>query len=257
MGNNVQHRYSLAIWMRAIKKNLYKTTGFLASLTVALLSACAIHGGVQSPCKVFDPDLIRGAYTGGCKEGLAEGYGEVRGEGGYRGDFRAGMKHGKGIKTMPNGDRYAGSFIEDYRHGRGVYIWSANGPWAGDRYEGEYLRDKRHGWGVFQWGSGDRYEGPWQDDLRMRASVMELRRAQAVEAAGRSAKVGMLVCSEVQVGLVNRQRMSGRIEQADGAVVQIRIIAVEDGVASYLGKAVKAGAMLSDKAAHWRHCGQN
>lgn len=231
--------------MKTIKKGSCKTTVLLVSLMVTLLPACAMHDGVQSPCKVFDPDLMRGAYTGGCKGGLAEGYGEVRGEGSYRGDFRAGMKHGKGIKTMPNGDRYAGSFIDGYRHGKGVYIWSASGPWAGDRYEGEYLRDKRHGWGVFQWGGGDRYEGPWQDDLRMGASVMELRRAQAVEAAGRSAKVGMLVCSEVQVGLANRQRMSGRVERVDGAVVQVRIIAVEDGVASYHGAMVKVGDMLT------------
>lgn len=237
--------------------DLYKTKGLLATLIVTLLSACAMHSGVQSSCKVFDPDLIRGLYTGGCKDGLAEGYGEVRGESGYRGDFLAGMKHGKGIKMMPNGDRYAGNFIEDYRHGRGVYIWSANGPWAGDRYEGEYLRDKRHGWGIYQWGSGDRYEGPWQDDLRMGLSVMELRRTQAGDAAARSSKVGALVCVEAQLGLVSRQRISGKIEQVDGVAMQIRIVAVEGGVASYLGRAVRAGDVLFDKATHWQLCGQN
>lgn len=244
--------------MKAIKQDFRRTLRVLM-LVVVIWSTpgCAMHGGIYQSCKVSDPDLAQGIYIGGCKDGLAEGYGEVNGVGSYRGGFRAGKKHGKGAKVMPNGDRYAGDFSDDYRHGRGVYIWGQNTPWAGDHYEGEYSWDKRHGWGVFQWESGDRYDGPWGDDLRMGASVMELRRMQAGEAAASSAKVGSLVCAEVQLGLANRQRMSGRVEQVDGAAVQIRIVAVEDGVASYLGKAVKAGDMLLDKAVHWRLCGQN
>lgn len=231
---------------------------YVPLLAAVLLSACAMPGGVQQPCKVHDPDLVQGVYNGGCKDGLAEGYGEVSsGAGSYRGDFRAGRKHGKGIKVMPNGDRYAGDFSDDYRHGMGAYVWGPDTPWAGDRYEGEYRYDLRHGRGMFQWGSGDRYEGPWQDDLRMGASVMELRRAQAAETAARSAKTGALVCSEAQLGLANRQRMSGRVEQINDAVVRIRIVAVEGGVASYLGRAVRAGDVLLDKAAHWQLCGQD
>ncbi|MDO8262566.1 MAG: hypothetical protein Q7T21_05005 [Gallionella sp.] len=157
-------------------------------LAVVLLSGCAMSGGTQQSCRVFDPDLAQGVYSGSCKDGLAEGYGEVSGAGSYRGDFLAGKKHGKGIKVMPNGDRYAGDFSDDYRHGQGVYVWGDKTPWAGDRYQGEYRRDLRHGWGVFQWGSGDRYEGKWRDDLRMGLSVMELRRAQAAEAAAKADK---------------------------------------------------------------------
>lgn len=226
-------------------------------VAASLLSGCAMSGSAQSSCRVFDPDLAQSVYTGGCKDGLADGYGVVSGAGSYRGDFRAGKKHGKGIKMMPNGDRYAGDFRDDYRHGKGAYVWGASTPWAGDRYEGEYRHDLRHGWGVFQWGSGDRYEGPWQDDLRMGPSVMELRRARAGEAAARSVKVGALVCIEAQLGLVNRQRMSGKIEEITSETVRVRIVAVEGGVASYSGGAVKAGDVLSDKAAHWQLCGQN
>ena len=233
-----------------------KLTRVLA-LAVVLLSGCAMTGGTQQSCKVLDPDLAQGAYRGGCKDGLADGYGEVSGAGSYRGDFQAGKKHGIGIKVMPNGDRYAGDFDDDYRHGKGSYVWSANGPWAGDRYEGEYHRDRRHGWGVFQWGSGDRYEGPWQDDLRMGSSVMETRRAQAAEAFGKSVKAGGQVCAEVQLGLVDRQRMRGKVESAAGENVLVRILEVEGGVASYQGRVVKAGDVLSDVAARWQPCGQN
>jgi len=160
-----------------LEKNL-----FVAAAVVLQLSGCALFGGAQQTCKVVDPDLAPGVYSGGCEDGLADGYGEVVGAGSYRGDFRAGRKHGKGIKTMPNGDRYAGDFSDDYRHGKGVYVWGDKTSWAGDSYEGEYRRDLRQGWGVYQWGNGDRYEGWWQDDLRMWMSVMEVRRALAAKA---------------------------------------------------------------------------
>ena len=242
--------------MKATELYLLKLVRMLV-LVVVPLSGCAMTGNVPQSCKVFDPDLAQGAYRGGCADGLADSYGEVAGAGSYRGDFQAGKKHGKGIKVMPNGDRYAGEFADDYRHGKGVYIWGEKTPWAGDRYEGEYRRDLRHGWGGFQWGSGDRYEGPWQDDLRMGPSVMELRRVLAAEASSRSVTAGALGWIEAQLGLVNRQRISGRVEQIDGEAVQVRIVAVEGGVASYRGKALRAGEVLSDKAAGWQLCGQN
>lgn len=161
----------------------------LPAAIALLLSGCALSGGAQQNCKVLDLYLAQGVYSGGCKDGLADGYGEVIGETSYRGGFRAGKKHGKGIKIMLNGDRYAGEFSDDYRDGTGIYIWGdKTKPWAGDYYEGEYRRDLRHGWGVFQRDTGDRYEGLWQDDSRMGFSVMEVRQAQAAEAAAKAGK---------------------------------------------------------------------
>ena len=90
-----------------------------------------------------------------------------------------------------------------------------------------------------------------------RQREMELRRVLAAEASARSVKAGALVCIEAQLGLVNRQRISGRVEQIDGETVQVRIVTVEGGVASYRGRAVNVGDVLSDKAASWQLCGQN
>lgn len=225
------------------------------TLAFSLLMGCVAVSSAADDCKVIDPDLAQGTYSGGCKNGWADGYGEVSGVSSYRGDFLAGKKHGKGVKVMPNGDRYAGNFSDDYRHGKGVYVWGANTRWAGDRYEGEYRRDLRHGWGIFQWGSGDRYEGPWQDDLRMGASVMELRRALAAEAAARSVKAGGEVCVDVPLGLVNRQRIRGKIDGGNSGTVRVRITEVEGGIASYQGNAVKIGDVITDAASHWQLCG--
>lgn len=152
---------------------------FFALLVASvLLSSCAFLGGAAVSCKVLDPDLAVGEYRGGCRDGLADGYGEVTGNSSYRGDFLAGRKHGKGIKSMPNGDKYAGEFASDFRHGKGTYVWGEKTPWAGERFEGTYRQDQRHGSGVYTWATGDRYEGPWENDLRMGFSVMETRRAQ-------------------------------------------------------------------------------
>lgn len=232
-------------------------SGRLDLAALGVLAGLAMAANALAECRVIDPDLALGKYAGGCKNGLADGYGEVSGASSYRGDFLAGKKHGKGIKVMPNGDRYSGDFSEDYRHGKGAYVWGENTPWAGDRYEGEYQRDLRHGRGIFQWGSGDRYEGPWQNDLRMGASVMELRRAQAAEVSARSVKTAGQVCAEAPLGLVNRQRIRGKVESGAGEHVQVRIIEVDGGIASYQGNAVKAGDLLTDAAVHWQLCGND
>lgn len=39
---------------------------------------------------------------------------------------------------------------------RGETIWVDK-----KRYVGEYLDDKKHGFGVFEWGNGKKYEGEW------------------------------------------------------------------------------------------------
>jgi len=238
-------------------------------LVALLLVGCSVFGSSPQSCKILDPDLAIGTYHGGCKDGLADGYGEVvlsaksgldekrDGTSIYRGDFLVGKKHGKGIKVMPNGDRYAGGFRDDYRDGQGTYVWGANTPWAGDRYEGEYRRDQRHGWGVFQWGSGDRYEGQWENDFRMGLSVMELRRAQAAEAVARSVKAGAMVCAAQQWDNTNTQRIRGTVEGVTNKMVQVLIVEVEGGMANYQGATLTTGSLLIDEVSHWRLCGQN
>ena len=210
----------------------------------------------QPSCKVVDPDLSPGTYSGGCRNGLADGYGEVAGTSTYTGGFRDGKKEGKGVKVMPNGDRYEGNFHDDYRDGHGVYVWGDKTPWAGDRYEGEYRRDMRNGWGIYQWNSGDRYEGEWKNDVRQGPSVMEQRRARAAEAAAKSLSPGAVVCAEQRWDNTNIQLIKAIVEGRDGDRVRVRISEIEGGFVVYQGRTLSAGEVFEDQAGHWQACKQ-
>ena len=107
---------------------------------------------------MLDPELQR-AYSGPCANGVAEGEGIASGLAEYRGAFKAGRKHGKGVKTWPNGDRYEGEFAADHKAGYGSYGWG-RGPWEGERYDGSFAADRREGYGIYWWPSGDVYAGP-------------------------------------------------------------------------------------------------
>ena len=196
------------------------------SVPVFLLLACSALGAPPAyaeGCKVFDPEL-QASYSGPCVKGLAEGEGMASGSAEYRGGFKAGRKHGKGVKTWPNGDRYEGGFVEDRKEGAGIYTWG-RGPWAGERYEGEYLADKRHGKGTYRWPTGDVYSGPWDNDriAGPGTPMMAARAKYEAEARAAVARVGQKVCREVPVGIGERDWVSGVVVELTEDKVAVRL----------------------------------
>jgi hypothetical protein len=190
---------------------------------VFLLVALAAPGALAQPCKVLDAE-IQGSYSGPCANGLAEGEGIAIGTAEYRGGFKAGRKHGKGVKTWKNGDRYAGDFVEDRREGHGAYSWG-DGPWKGERYEGDYLGDQRHGHGVYRWPTGDVYRGPWAADRPTGpgTEMMHARAKWAEEARAAVARKGQKVCREMTVGIGGRDWVRGQVMDIEGELVGVRI----------------------------------
>jgi hypothetical protein len=193
-------------------------TGYVPIFLLAL----ALSAQAQT-CRVLDVELQE-SYSGPCVEGLAEGYGSARGTARYEGGFRAGKKHGKGVKTWPNGDRYEGGFVEDRKEGAGIYTWG-RGPWAGERYEGEYAADKRHGKGTYRWPTGDVYSGPWDNDLIAGPGtpMMAARAKYEEEARAAVAKVGQKVCRELPVGIGERDWVSGVVVAVTEDKVGVRL----------------------------------
>jgi hypothetical protein len=201
-----------------------------AARILALLLGCAAAAyslcgvGAQATCRVLDPELA-GYYQGGCKDGLAEGYGVAKGTAEYQGYFHAGRKQGKGVKTWPSGDRYEGDFVDDRKQGIGTYTWSPNGPFAGQSYTGAWRNDRRNGYGVYRWPSGDHYAGQWVDDkiAGMPTPAMIARARAKTETLVAVTQPGVKVCRALQVGIAVRDWIRGVVTAVDADRIEVRI----------------------------------
>lgn len=174
-------------------------------------------------CGVLDPEL-QVTYAGPCKDGFAEGIGTAAGSAEYRGGFKAGRKHGAGVKTWPNGDRYEGEFVEDRREGHGIYRFG-RGPWAGERYDGDFLNDRRHGYGVYRWPTGDVYRGPWKEDIAIGppTPMMQARARYERQARAAVGKPGRKVCREAHIGIAMREWQPGVVVGLAGDELSVRV----------------------------------
>ncbi|XP_045473888.1 MORN repeat-containing protein 3-like [Harmonia axyridis] len=79
----------------------------------------------------------------------------------YRGDWKGGHMHGKGLRIFPDGSFYLGNFKWDKRSGYGQ-LWNKDCSF----YDGDWLLDKYHGEGMFIFQNGNRYEGEWENGLK-------------------------------------------------------------------------------------------
>jgi hypothetical protein len=199
-----------------------RVLALLACFTAAAL--LPLGAAAQTECRVLDPELF-GTYQGGCKDGLAEGYGEAKGTAEYRGGFRTGRKQGKGVKTWPSGDRFEGDFVDDRKEGTGKYSWSSRGASAGENYSGAYLNDRRQGYGVYEWPSGDRYAGQWTDDAiaGMPTRSMIARARAKTETLAAVGKPGVKVCRALLVGIAVHDWIRGEVIAVDADRIEVRI----------------------------------
>lgn len=102
-------------------------------------------------------DVFSGTYH----EGKPYGKGRYQWANGslYIGDFKNGLKSGKGRWQKGEGNLmtvYEGDYLNDKKHGYGVFRWP-----SGNYYEGEFCEDERHGKGRMVWTDGSEYEGDW------------------------------------------------------------------------------------------------
>jgi hypothetical protein len=225
----------------------------LACFAVAALLPLGASG--STACRVLDPELV-GVYRGGCKDGLAEGYGEAKGSAEYRGDFHVGRKQGRGVKTWPSGDRYEGDFVSDRKEGVGKYTWSSSGPAAGESYSGGYLNDRRNGYGVYQWPSGDRYAGQWADDaiVGMPTPSMIARARAKTETLAAVAKPGVKVCRALLVGIAVHDWIRGEVIAVNADRIEVRIDDPGQQPHEIGGKPLAKGMTPWFDASKWTPC---
>lgn len=70
------------------------------------------------------------------------GRGEIR----YEGQWRKGLRHGKGKMSFKSGGVYEGEFIKGYKCGWGRMTYP-----SGNYYEGEWAYEKKDGFGTTHW----------------------------------------------------------------------------------------------------------
>lgn len=95
----------------------------------------------QNNCKVIKAELS-GVYTGGCKNGLANGKGIAQAIDYYEGQFSRGMPEGNGTYKWANGTSYEGQWKKGLRDGEGKMVYSdstVTGIWKEDKYIGKKL----------------------------------------------------------------------------------------------------------------------
>jgi len=102
----------------------------------------------------------------------------------YEGGFKDGLRHGKGVLILGNGDSYAGEFERNNFHGEGILRLKSDDVFSGsfrvgkpsgkmkidyasgDGYEGELKLGKYHGTGKLVYhGKKGTYEGEWSNGL--------------------------------------------------------------------------------------------
>jgi len=107
----------------------------------AFLVFCSNANAQQSECKVI-PENISGSYSGGCKNGLANGKGIAQGVDRYEGRFRNGLPDGNGTYKWATGTYYEGQWKNGKREGMGKMVYHDSivaGVWKEDKYLGKKL----------------------------------------------------------------------------------------------------------------------
>ena len=109
---------------------------------------------VNTPTEIVEQLKKEFEYEGEYKDGLRDGRGTLTYADGrmYVGEFKDGLKHGQGTYTWANGDQYVGEFKDDIIYGQGTYTW-ANGA----QYVGEFKEDNINGHGTYTWANGEKY----------------------------------------------------------------------------------------------------
>lgn len=119
-------------------------------------------------CKLLDPYFSEGVtitWDGDCVNGKANGYGKLlkykhsEYESSYEGEFKNGIREGKGKFTHKDGSVKEGPFVNGQLTGKGT-MFSQDG----QKYAGNFVNYRMHGYGEYQFPNGAKFEGFFVSD---------------------------------------------------------------------------------------------
>ena len=160
---------------------------------------CLKHG--QGTDIFANGDVHIGTYA----HGKPHGFGQYKWRNGasYVGNFAHGLKdgHGKWRKDKrPNCNNYDGYFLNDMKHGRGIFSWE-----SGNRYDGHYAYDQRQGYGEMYWSDGSVYKGNWHKGQQSGIGCLQLPDGTVKEGRFKNNKYLGPVHQVSQVGTINEE----------------------------------------------------
>ena len=88
---------------------------------------------------------------------------ELENEAIYYGQWKKGLRHGKGRQQWKDGSIYEGYWKNNMASGLGRLIHA-----DGDVYEGDWMDDKAHGRGTYTHLDGAMYDGDWYEDKQVK-----------------------------------------------------------------------------------------
>lgn len=111
-------------------------------------------------------------YRGQFKDGKRHGRGVLIDAQGTRHDaeWRDDKRQGKGTEIYVDGTKFVGSYVDDLRSGHGKMTWP-----EGSKYEGQFSRGKANGEGVLQRTDGSVYKGHFSEDSMSGHGCMQWR----------------------------------------------------------------------------------
>ena len=125
--------------------------GTLLSTSDSLVSMDHLTFFCTSHQTFKDGSIYRGEWVHGRRQG--EGTLTFK-MGRYVGAWENGMRHGRGVEELGNGERYEGEWAEGLKQGVGTYFWD-NAEVVMVQYHGEWQRGCMHGQGKMLATDGD------------------------------------------------------------------------------------------------------
>ena len=130
-----------------------------AKLISPIMEDPLIDESVKEPFMIkTETDDLGDTYTGQFYKGLRHGHGKIVYRKGVDArDLEGQFKNGfavYGVETYKGGDSYQGEFKNGVRFGKGIYTWN-----NGDIYEGQWADGHMNGHGTDKWQDGRIYTG--------------------------------------------------------------------------------------------------